>query len=150
MSGLLSKLMNFAGFESEVEDEEEQRDDEKAGYDMVRPNTGAKVLNLQSPPRINVIIASISSFEEACGITDNLRAKKPVIINLENMSGEESRRMIDFLSGVVCAIDGSIQKITSGIFFIAPFNVEVTADFRDEFMGKSRNIFGDSTSTMKL
>jgi len=43
-----------------------------------------------------------------------------------------SRRVVDFLSGAVYGVDGNIQKVANGIFLIAPYNVGIMGDFKDE------------------
>ena len=39
-----------------------------------------------------------------------------------------ARRIVDFLSGAVYALDGDIQKVSNGIFVIAPNNVGILGD----------------------
>ena len=47
-----------------------------------------------------------------------------------------ARRIIDFLSGAVYATEGNIQKISAGIFLVAPYNVGIMGDFKDELRNK--------------
>ena len=47
-----------------------------------------------------------------------------------------ARRIVDFLSGAVYALDGNIQKVSNGIFLIAPYNVGIMGDFKDELRNK--------------
>ena len=77
----------------------------------------------------------IYAFEKQMEIADHLKAKKPVVINLENVETAVARRIIDFLTGAVYAVDGSIQKIADRIFLIAPYNVGIMGgDVKDELM----------------
>ena len=66
-------------------------------------------------------------------------AKKPVVINLEKLEKDVARRVIDFISGSVYALGGSIQKVSGGIFLIAPYNIDIMSDVRDEL--KNTGIF---------
>lgn len=76
------------------------------------------------------------NFEDARGIADHLKTKKPVIINLESLDTDVARRVVDFLSGAVYGLDGNIQKVAAGIFLIAPYNVSIMGDFKDELKNK--------------
>jgi cell division inhibitor SepF len=57
-------------------------------------------------------------------------------MNLESVDREVARRIVDFLSGAVYALDGNIQKVSNGIFLIAPYNVGIMGDFKDELRNK--------------
>ena len=48
------------------------------------------------------------------------------------MDKDSARKMVDFLSGAVYALDGNIQKVSNGIFLIAPYNVDIMSDVREE------------------
>lgn len=98
-----------------------------------------KVVNINTTTQLKVVVIQPESFEEAKEIADHLKSKKTVVINLESLEKEIARRMIDFISGGVYALDGSIQKVSSGIFLIAPYNVGILSDFKDEL--KNKGIF---------
>ena len=51
---------------------------------------------------------------------------------IEKLEKETARRVVDFISGGVYALGASIQKVANGIFLIAPYNVNIMADVRDE------------------
>jgi cell division inhibitor SepF len=51
-------------------------------------------------------------------------------VNLESLNKENAQRVIDFLSGAVYALDGNIQKISSGIFIVVPLNVDIMGDLK--------------------
>ena len=77
---------------------------------------------------MKLVIMQPVSFEEARDIANHLKERKPIVINLENVDNPTSRRIVDFLSGAVYALDGSIKKVSNGIFLIAPYNVGVMDD----------------------
>ena len=95
-----------------------------------------KVVNINTTTQLKVVVVSPDSFEEARDIAEHLKQKKPVVINLESVEKEVARRIIDFLSGAVYATEGNIQKISSGIFLVAPYNVGIMGDFKDELRNK--------------
>ena len=92
----------------------------------------AKVVNIAATTQMKVVVVQIEEFEEAREVADHLRSKKPVVINLEKLEKETARRVIDFISGSVYSLGGSIQKVTGGIFLVAPYNVDIMADVKDE------------------
>ncbi len=99
----------------------------------------SKVVNIAATTQMKVVVVSIEQFDEVREIADHLRNKKPVVINLEKLDKDSSRRVLDVISGCVYALDGSIQKVAAGIFLIAPYTVHIMADVRDEL--KNNGIF---------
>ena len=69
---------------------------------------------------------------DAKDIAEFLRRKNPVVINLEKADRADTRRIVDFLSGVVYAIEGNIQKISNDIFLVTPYNVSVLGSFKED------------------
>lgn len=81
-----------------------------------------------------MVITEPSCYESVQEIGEYLKAKKSVIINLENVSKEEARRILDFLSGAAFMIDGTIQKVSNLIYLMTPRNVEIQDDTKkDEY-----------------
>ena len=67
-----------------------------------------------------------SSFQDSRKAATDLVASKAVIVNLEDLDKDSARRMVDFLSGVVFAMDGEVQKIAQGAYVFCPPNVFIT------------------------
>ncbi len=137
MAGFVEKVMGSLGFEVDHDDEKEfleaQPEEEQ---DFNKTSRRGKVVNINTTTRLNVVVIAPETFEDARDIADHLKAKKPCVVNLESVDREISRRIIDFLSGAVYALDGNIQKISTGIFLIAPYNVSIMGDFKDELRNK--------------
>ena len=71
------------------------------------------------------------------GLYRHIRTSKEIIRNLLNDYKEVARRIVDFISGGVYALDGHIQKISNSIFLIAPMNYEITNEMaREEIKNK--------------
>ena len=97
-----------------------------------RPREG-KVVNLGSgSAQSQVVLVKPERFETAAEIADQLRAKRPVLINLETTPKEVTRRLVDFLSGVAYAMDGKVKKIAANTYIITPSNVDLVGDLMDE------------------
>ena len=76
--------------------------------------------------QFKMVVIEPNGFEECPRLVDSLKAKKPVIINLENLETDVARKIFDFLSGATYALNGNVQKVTNNIFVFAPENVDVT------------------------
>lgn len=92
----------------------------------------SKVVSIAATTQMKVVVVSIERFDEAKEIVDHLRNKKPVVVNLEKLDKDISRRVIDIISGASYALGGSTQKVAKGILLVAPYNVDIMADVRDE------------------
>ena len=86
-----------------------------------------KVLNMNGN-RPAVVLFRPTSFNDATKAADDLRDKKAVIVNLENVDKAISRRVIDFLSGCAYALDGTVNKIALATYLFCPHNMEVMGD----------------------
>nr|WP_251138618.1 cell division protein SepF [Exiguobacterium sp. s166] len=72
-----------------------------------------------------VILSEPRVFNEAQEIGEHLRQNRAVIVNMQRMSKDQSRQMINFLSGVVFALDGTITTISQNTLLCVPNNVEL-------------------------
>lgn len=128
-------FMGFDAFEEDEEIEEEVVEPEDELIPMIN-NKRNKVVNIHTTTQMKVVLYEPSNFEEAPGIVDNLKNRKPVIINLENLESDLAKKFFDFLNGALYALDGNIQKISSGIFLLAPNNVDISGNIKEELKNK--------------
>ena len=98
------------------------------------PSTGAsstgfsgQVLNMNSGKQ-EVVLFHAKTFDDAAKAADELRRKKAVILNMENVDKALTRRVVDFLSGSVYALDGSVKKIAQSTYLFCPHNMDVVGD----------------------
>ena len=91
-----------------------------------------KVVNIHTTTQLQVVLVNPSRFENASEIADHLRDKRTVVLNLEHTDKNISRRLIDFLSGVAYANEGTIKKVAQSTYIITPYNVEILGDLIDE------------------
>ncbi|MEE1043693.1 MAG: cell division protein SepF [Clostridia bacterium] len=135
MASIIDKMTNFfAGTDDELENEEYFESEKKEETDFSVKK--GKVVNINTTTQLKVVVVTPESFDEARDIAEHLKQKKPVVINLEGVEKDIARRIVDFLSGAVYSLDGNIQKISTGIFLIAPYNVGIMGDFKDELRNK--------------
>ena len=167
--GFFYKLKTLIGIEeSEEEDRldektpassslERQQVDPRGAYATARnENREAKetkdnrVLPIQNKsinPNTNqfkLVVIEPKIFDECPKLVDNLKARKPVIINLEKAESDTARKIFDFLSGATYALNGNVQKVANNIFIFAPENVDVHANIDQksiDFSGSPKNIW---------
>ena len=143
MSNFMNKMLNLVGFETEEEYEDDFVDEteeyESPAYERFNDRRSSRVVKLHnSSAQMRVVVIQPESFDEARDITNHLKSKKQIVVNLESVEKNVARRIIDFLSGAVYALDGDIQKVSNGIFIIAPNNVDIMSD---EIKGEAKNAF---------
>ncbi|QIZ07374.1 cell division protein SepF [Priestia megaterium] len=78
-----------------------------------------------------VILVEPRTYSESTDIADHLKNRRAVVVNLQRIDSEQGRQIVDFLSGVVYALGGDIQKIGLSIFLCTPDNVEVSGNISD-------------------
>lgn len=74
-----------------------------------------------------LVVIEPKGFDECSKLVDNLKSRKPVIVNLEALDSDTARKIFDFLGGATYALNGNVQKIANNIFVFAPENVDITA-----------------------
>ncbi|MEG0156754.1 MAG: cell division protein SepF [Anaerovoracaceae bacterium] len=138
---VLDKFKDLVGI-AEIEDDDEIEEEEikAAGAQLERKkveprnnysqsNSKEKVIPMnRSTTPFKLIVIEPEGFEECPKLVDSLKAKKPVIINLETIDSDTARKIFDFLSGATYALNGNVQKIANNIFVFAPENVDISAN----------------------
>ena len=110
-------------FKSDNEDLDELNSEE-AYYETEatqEDSTGPKMILLE--PR---------AFSESQQIADHLKKRNSVVVNLKRVTSDQAKRIIDFLSGCIYAIGGTMQKIGVGIYLCAPKNVNVQGKISED------------------
>jgi cell division inhibitor SepF len=119
---------------------DDQHDDTNMdAYEKVEPVKPQKqsvktqnVVSLQSVQKSSkVILVEPRVYAEAQDITDHLKNRRAVVVNLQRIGHEEGRQIVDFLSGAVYALGGDIQKVGSSIFLCTPDNVEISGNISE-------------------
>lgn len=84
-----------------------------------------QLVALHNKDSVKLKVIEPLKFEDAQKISDDLRDRKAVVINLEKAELELAIRIIDFVGGTTYAIGGSMQKIGKGIFLVVPSNIDI-------------------------
>ncbi len=141
-SNLMDKVWGFFGIEPEEEDEDEVdavEDYEEEEEEEERKLFGRrnKVVNMPQTNQIKMVISQPTTFEQSEEICQYLKERKSCIVNLEYVNKDVARRIVDFISGGVYALNGHIQKISNSIFLIAPANYDIANEMgREEVKNK--------------
>ena len=141
---LMNKVFDLFGMDQaeqeDYEDEDvydyENEDEEEVEDKKIFGRRNNKVVNMpQSQSQaIKMVISQPTNFEQSDEICSFLKEKKSVIVNLEYVNKDVARRIVDFISGGVYALDGYIQKVSNSIFLVAPSNYEITNEMAREEM----------------
>ena len=96
------------------------------------PSTGfgGQVLNMNSGKQ-EVVLFHAKTFDDAAKAADELRKRKAVILNMENVDKALTRRVVDFLSGAVYALAGRVKKVAQSTYLFCPHNMDVTGDLEN-------------------
>lgn len=138
---MLHRMMNFLGLGDE-EDEEEEIMEEPSSFepdqDFANATRRGTVLNLHTQKQVRVILSEPASYDDAQLIADHLKGHRSVIVNLHRAPYDQALRVVDFLSGCVYAIGGSMQKLGHNIFLCAPENVDIQGTISEYLAGEGR------------
>lgn len=123
MGEFFDKILYFLG----IEEEESSSETETASYiSPTEPKGKGKVINIHQTAKNKMIIHKPISFEEAGKICEEIKNRKVAIVNMELLDKETAKRVLDFLSGSIYALDGTVKKVGAGIFVFAPDNVDIS------------------------
>lgn len=141
---IVNKVLDFFKVDGEEEmdensyDYEEEKDTENEEVESKglfgRKN---KIVSMPQVQQVRMVITQPTSFEQSEEICNYLKERKSIIVNLEYVNKDVARRIVDFISGSVHALDGHIQKISNAIFLVAPVNYDIASDLaREEIKSK--------------
>lgn len=138
--GGFTQKMGFGSSSSTSKKNAEPQSSYRSSYSLSR-NYGSsmdmgrgasnKVLSINTSVNMQVVIVTPKTLEEAG--QDSLQLKsKVVILNLEGVEKDNAQRITDFFSGACYALNGTMQPVSSRIFIVAPYDVNISGQFRRE------------------
>ena len=138
MARLFNKFLDYIGIEETGMDEadyqeesyyanaEEEQPDNVVNFSpREKRRANSNVVSMPTAAQMKMIVYHPISYEDTQNIIDNLKSRKPVIVNMEELEIECAQRILDFMAGAVYALNGTIFKISRGIFVVAPNNYDV-------------------------
>ncbi len=133
---------NYDDFDDDYDDFEEEKVTSINSYSSPKPvyNNTNNVVNLKANVQMGMVIIHPKVYEDARSIADHIKSYRPVIINLDSVEKELAQRIMDFVSGTCYTLRGDLQRVSGNIFIIAPENVEITGDIREELKTRGINL----------
>jgi cell division inhibitor SepF len=126
--------MDFANQRAERPVQEQPKQERVRKRSFNESQSSANVVSLQSVQKSSkVILIEPRVYAEAQDISEHLKNKRAVVVNLQRIERDQGIRIVDFLSGTVYALGGDIQRIGTDIFLCVPDNVEVAGAISDYF-----------------
>lgn len=101
--------------------------EQPSGVTAVRRSPVVKPLVAQTPSPKPYAISPVS-FNESQDVADKFMAGVPVIVNLQGVDRDLSRRIVDFASGLCYGLRGQMERVTHQLYLLTPAHVEVSAE----------------------
>ena len=143
MADFMNKFKYFIGIDDlDVDDEcDEYYEDEleELPVNTRTKKVNNKVVNIHTAGNMKLAVHEPLNYEDAPKIVDDLKMRKAVVVNLEQLEPGIKKQIFDFLNGGLYSLEGNIQKVSKDIFVLAPSNVEIDGNLRDEL--KNKGIF---------
>lgn len=140
-NALVSKMLGWVGIQDQEDIYEEEVYDEMAQEEemeeIAQPRTSkkGKIINMPASnpsSKMRMIVYQPNNNEDTQDIIDNLKDRKAIIVNLDELETDVAQRVLDFISGAVYALNGSIKKVARSIFVVAPSNIDVDSNEMEE------------------
>ncbi|OUM95919.1 MAG: cell division protein SepF [Thermobacillus sp. ZCTH02-B1] len=134
---VMSRFMSFLGLQEEEEIVERrsssdlEQEIETPVFEPRKTLKNGNVVSIHAQKNVRVVLSEPRSYDEAQEIADHLRSRRSVVVNLQRIRSDHAIRIVDFLSGTVYALNGSINKIGPNIFLCTPDTVEVQGTITD-------------------
>ena len=125
---LRSVIDDFSGARGAIGEYEDYPEDEGTQFLEAAPRR----LALAGPLHIEFAFVAPQTFEEAQQIADHFKAERPVVVNLHGCPQDLARRLVDFCSGLIYALEGRLRFIGDDVVLLAPHHVELPDAHRGE------------------
>lgn len=87
-----------------------------------------RTIQMKTTTEVRVVVIEPTSFDDSQKVADYLRNDQPVVVNFETTDQTVRKRMTDFISGTIYALNGTIRTIGPNILVCAPRNVDIDAE----------------------
>ena len=88
--------------------------------------------SMPSKGQVNMVIIRSVDYSDARTVADHILGNRAVLLNLENCNKEMAQRILDFLSGVVYAQGGDLQRVAHSTYAVTPRNVGLQGELAEE------------------
>ena len=88
---------------------------------VVRPVSAPKLV-----PKVHVVM--VEAFKDAEEIATRAREGDFVLINLQDVPSELTRRMVDFASGLTAGVGGKMERTANKVYLLRPADADMSDD----------------------
>ena len=128
--GFVETVKEFIGF-GDIEEEEEEFEIEEP-VEEVHQSRRNKIVPIQSSNQTRIVIMKPKCFSNSTAVADELKKRRPVVIDVGSLDPDEARRVVDFIAGTVYGVNGNMQKVSGGIFLATPSQVDIMGEILKE------------------
>lgn len=136
--GFVDAVKDFVGFgdidyEEEYEMEEEEIEAEEVRAPLFKRNKVVPLDRQANQP--SIVVLKPKCFNNSTEVADQIKQRRPVILDVGGLDPEEARRVVDFIAGTVYGLNGDIQKVSGGIFIATPSSYDIAGEFLKDKSG---------------
>lgn len=135
MAGFISNFFGVGDSDDQYEEPTQASQAEAPTEPATNTRSTPKVVPMQGGKSVNSKIALFEPkiYSDVKEIATQLLKNQAVIVNFDHVDDEMARRIVDFLTGTVFAINGEIERIGDEIFLCIPENYEVSGSTTSQF-----------------
>ena len=136
----LGRFFGIDGSEDEIDEIEPSEETISEEVPQSNERLGNVVsINSAGTPTSKIVLEEPRVYSDAKEVAQNLLNNKAVIINFARMDDAQARRIVDFITGTVYALNGEIQRVGDKIFLATPPKFETDGKIA-ELVEKKDNI----------
>ena len=138
MKGIMTKVKDMFASNVDFEDEDEEFEEIETKVESIprprqplaMPQAQPKLTPITTPvqDRMEILNFTMSNYEMTGEVAAYIKNKKPIIVNMKNLTPSEVQRAVDYLTGACYALNGSVECITDQIYIFAPESVNITPE----------------------
>ncbi|MCI0424587.1 MAG: cell division protein SepF [Actinobacteria bacterium] len=159
MSSLFSKALVYLGLVDEDQVEDSDAEPMTNGYETQPAEPMPQARRVEPPPtsrtairpqgrgeafggasvvrpvEVQSDILVVEGFGDARMLADRIRDRTPVVLDMRHIDPDLVRRIVDFSSGLIYALDGSMRKVGDGLVAVLPPRVTLSRDEKRRLAG---------------
>ncbi|WP_054751587.1 cell division protein SepF [Piscibacillus salipiscarius] len=126
--------MFFEFDEYEEVDEPVRRQSEQMDTEQTETKSKDNVVSLTSIQQdAKMVLCEPQDYDETQELADYLKKRQSIVVNLQRLDSQTGRRVVDFLSGTVYALNGNIQRLGQQTFLCTPEHVNISGTISQLF-----------------
>jgi len=163
MSIIKQALKIFEGWHmpaGELASEELEAEGYDYEYEEVPEPPNAPYMSRHNTPRrseraefagVCIVRADPKNIDQATKVADEIKRRRPVLLNLQAAAEPEAKRIRDFLAGVTYGLNGYMRRIADWVFVCAPYDMPVEKlTLEGPYTGEPRYEESDHRSIQEL